>query len=797
MSKRNRTKGCVVSKSVPKISLSQIYPHVPGSLNLNCCGDPDCGNFGVKPDFIHQSFVGRNAAIRKQRAYEETPSLARGKGRYKLSGDQDQQVVSTALEYSDDPHQWEDGKNLVCRHMRGNHDCNVSLSLLSNEHFEDEFDRLSTQNGLLEGPVCGNCGARYLEKPEEFVFNGTHGKISAGKNGRKAKPAAFRIIHKPCKGKPGGRISVSLDHQQQEKMHDNVQLLRALVNGASITALRRLLADPDTGKKCGVSRVYSRIFWLEKTLLAFERTKLKQWQEKKLAEGGIPHMRIAHDDAVISVNWESRADRRLTPLQCSVSADIDSGYVFRIDANFDTTIDPVAFVEGNYLDEELLPHNIRQHYQQKSGRTFSAPSMHFQRPTGRFDEAPLFASAESHWRVFSRRIEAAYSANGISNLPQNIADEIASASEHRAILDTLRHDYFSFKEANRDSRGSFNGAIVKPTYTKAAHLACLRDLLPANRLTLVGEQEATMVRVVPHIFREMIKEDQFEWHVMTFDKEASEPAMKRRFDAFSAEFEAYKLNARDAGQVEETDWEHLSGFCQSTMMPAMSVDRDGVLSPFPISNFRSKQFPSVWIRSRVETRGETHKTVGFPVIRKAYRQQLKTTAFDILPNDPDLQAALARRYLNATIQPVSAFMNSMRERINPTKRAGGKSSRTGPSYINGATFNPAVLVAFLNIYRIYYNWFEDRPYAGHAARHKQTKETAGNIRTIKRPGSTEVVEVPQRRKTTPVEDTPAMRLGADTRRMTELTRKAMDPRRVFYRPWLFHGTPLWKKFEER
>ena len=46
------------------------------------------------------------------------------------------------------------------------------------------------------------------------------------------------------------------------------------------------------------------------------------------AKSGHPHMRIAHDDVVISVNWESRSDRRLTPLQCSVSADIDTGYVF-------------------------------------------------------------------------------------------------------------------------------------------------------------------------------------------------------------------------------------------------------------------------------------------------------------------------------------------------------------------------------------------------------------------------------------------------------------------------------------
>ena len=113
----------------------------------------------------------------------------------------------------------------------------------------------------------------------------------------------------------------------------------------------------------------------------------------------------------------------------------------------------------------------------------------------------------------------------MTQLPQDALDEIANATAHRKIINTLRNGYFSFQETNRDSRGSFNGALVKPTYTKAAHLACLRDILPAKRLTIVGEQEATMVRVVPHVFREWIEEDRFEWHVMIFDKNGEYPKL--------------------------------------------------------------------------------------------------------------------------------------------------------------------------------------------------------------------------------------------------------------------------------
>lgn len=146
------------------------------------------------------------------------------------------------------------------------------------------------------------------------------------------------------------------------------------MNGASINDMRRLLSDPDTGKKCGVSRIYSRIFWLEKTLLAFERTKLREWKAREEAAGRFSHMRVAHDDIVISVNLESKSDQRLTPIYCSMSADIRSGYVFRIDANFDPRIDPAAFVEKHYLDDQGNPSNLNATYGQKSGKIFTTIS---------------------------------------------------------------------------------------------------------------------------------------------------------------------------------------------------------------------------------------------------------------------------------------------------------------------------------------------------------------------------------------------------------------------------------------
>lgn len=782
-------------KSIPQLSLKAVYPHPTPEINLNTCGDTDCGNFGVRPNFSLPVFKGSGAAQRKLLASVKLPALATGTGAYSLTSENKKFRISQAFEYQNDPRAWDDGREIICHHQKGNRECGIGFNILSNEHLLEEIDRLRTQNGLLEGPVCGHCGARYIDRSEEFIFNGTHGTLSAEGNRRREKAAGFRMIHKPCKGKPGARISTTLDHQGQKKQHDNVRLLRTLVNGASINDLARLLSDPDTGKKCGVSRIYSRIFWLEKTMLAFERAKLREWKEQKEASGAFNHMRIAHDDVIISINWESRQDRRLTPLTCSVSADIRSGYVFRIDANFDTRVDPASFFEEHYINENQQLTNIRQQYTRiSSGKVVSAPMMQFQRPSGRFDEAAFFASAECSWRVFSDRIERAYEddiAAGVP-LPPDLQTKLDHARDRRTLIDDVRNGYFGLGDVDRDFRGSFKGIVVKPTYTKAAHLTCLREMLPSGKITLIGEREASMIRVVPHIFRDLIEDDLFEWMVVAFDKEATTPTTQARIKKFDKAFEHFSEQEIVKAGVDVPRYELLRRFCSRFLEPAVNFDRQGNAQPFSAANFQSAQFPQFWAKSPVQHFGETEKAVGFPIIRKKYRKSLRSVGFNQDIQDDDLRDALARRILYTTIQPVSAFMNSLRTRISPTKRAGGKSTRTGPSYINGAVFNPAVLIAMLSIYRVYYNWFEARQYVGTGSVDKGTTDVEIGVSSVRVPGSLAVVQVPKRRAITPVMRTPAMRLGADVE-----NQKAPDPRRVLYRPWLFHGTPLWRKFETR
>jgi hypothetical protein len=52
-------------KMLQHMSLSQAYPSVLADFNLNTCGDPDCGSFGVAPALTISVFKGENASQRK------------------------------------------------------------------------------------------------------------------------------------------------------------------------------------------------------------------------------------------------------------------------------------------------------------------------------------------------------------------------------------------------------------------------------------------------------------------------------------------------------------------------------------------------------------------------------------------------------------------------------------------------------------------------------------------------------------------------------------------------------------
>ncbi|MCK0169783.1 hypothetical protein MWU53_01790 [Aliiroseovarius sp. S1123] len=779
--------GGALFESIENLSLDQIYPEVVGRVNLNTCGNPDCGNFGFafNPDIPDP----RGGSSKFKLAAASSAAISAGVGQYKLSssGKKEDARVSSILEYGNEPRAWMDTRTIVCQHKAGNRKCGLGQKVLSNAHFVAETNRLRSMNGVLDGPRCGSCGKRYLEDPTAFALDGANGKTTPRKGSRKGgKPLGMRVVCKACKGQRGSRFTVSAPHRRQKERTENIQILNHLVNESGMSDMRRIFRSPDGRRQVGMSRFYDRIFWLEEVLLAYEKAQLDKWRKDHERLGKFRHHKIAHDDIVLSVNWETRTDRRLTQLNCSISADIDSGYIYRIDVDFDPTIDPANYLLDHYGGRKG-PVKIRKTYTKADGTTFTAPLLEFQRPSGRYEEGALFAAAESEFRLFGEKVHEKL--KRAKRTPDaSLQFELDRAEERRLSLSFLRRFYFNFPASERDTRNSFSGIMTRDTYTKAAHLECLREMLPSGKITLVSEQEAAMARVVPHIFREDIKEDLFEWLVVSFNKKATKGQITSKFNRYDASLRRFR-NANP----NLAPYEALHAWTEARLKPAYKPGRSGDARPFPISNFATRAFPDLWIRSPVQFGGETDKVVGFPVLSRRYREQFKALGIDSQIKDPDLCKAITRRVVRATLQPASSFMEAVRERISMTDRASSGGARKGPSFENGASYNPRVLIAILNIFRVHYNFFEFRQYVTSRNKHDETEEVEMTMSSIAVPGENIRIPVEKHRKRAPIENTPAIRLGVQKVSSEDEQPSLPNLSRVLYKPWLLYGTPLWTR----
>jgi hypothetical protein len=233
------------------------------------------------------------------------------------------------------------------------------------------------------------------------------------------------------------------------------------------------------------------------------------------------------------------------------------------------------------------------------------------------------------------------------------------------------------------------------------------------------------------------------------------------------------------------------------MQTATGFDRTkGQAAPFPSPNYQQGYMPSIWIRSPVQSAGETEKVIGFPLIRSSLREAIRPLPFDHEITDSEIRKRLAWHVWSATLQPVSTFFNSLRERVSFAGRAGGRSARSGPSYINGASYNPRVLIALLNIFRVHYNWFEARQYVAPWATDSGMEDAEPGLVSVRVPGSDAVIEIEKRRSKRPVLRTPAMRHGMQKERKDKAGRLILPSlHRVLYRPWLYAGTPLWERLD--
>lgn len=789
--------------SLPKISftIDQVYPG-SGAFELNTCNNPDCFNFG-RPYETEEARSGRFALSHPDLSPEQVAVVeAHGPGAYKLAGaDAAHRRISKAFEYEDDPHEWVDQRTVRCKaQLRNGTICNTGFSILSDDHLHAEVERLRNHNGVLDGPACRACNTRFLAKPEEFILAGTHLRTKDSKGKRivnTGTPEAVRVIHKPCKGRKGAKITISVPHRRQKETTENLRILHALINSAGILDIRRIVGPAATGKAPGISRIYDRIAWLEQVFLAYEREMLRRWRERMEKSSRTVEHRLSHDDLVLLANWETASDKRNTQLNVSITADATSGYVYRCDVDFDPRISPMEEFNRSYFDEEGRLANLTWDY--RDAQSCPVPRFSWQRPTGRLHEPQFFAACINEIKDFRSKLKAGLAPNPENTDPRVMAAWLGSEES----LETIRavaEGWFGFNLSKLPLRGSFRGVTTRDIYTKAAHFLLLKEMLPRGRIVLTTEQEATLPTILPHIFADEIREDRFTWLAMSFNKKAKKPEIVGKVKDYRKRRQSFENEGLYDGRFSlATDTAEITRAFISTYMAVATRGENGSQAPYPTSHYQTSAFPSLWIRSPTQASGELDKIVGFPILRASLRRELKEIPFDGTGLPDDLRDEIAEQVYLATLQPVSSFMNSVRERLSVATRAGSGGARVGGSYIQGAVFNPRTLISLLNIYRVAFNFLEPRPYASPYEDSWFLEEedlTERPIRTLRYPGSDITVEVPKKARRAIVKKTPAMRHGVDAyRRRKDGTAAVPNLRRLIYRPWLYAGTKVGAKLD--
>lgn len=504
--------------------LSQLYPGA-GEHRINTCGNPDCSNFGQQ--LTHRA--GRKSCWKKQRP-NLTPAQLKlfemhGPGAYKLAGaDQKHRRVSRVFAYQNNPHVWSDQRTIRCLgQTRDGLVCDSGFSILSPDHLAEEVGRLRNFNGVLDGPSCGACGTRFLDDPDQFALDGVHER-SKDREGnpmrRKKTPFSLRVLHMPCRGKKGARFSVSLPHAGQKTSADNLRILGALLNSAGIVDIQRMIGTATTDKTIGMARIYDRIEWLEEVFLAYEREMLQRWKSKVERSGESVEHLLSHDDMVLTVNWETSTDRRNTQLNCAITADARSGYVYQLDVDFDPRATPLDMFNATYLAQAGTPQNLEHEY--TGGTVQTAPKFSWQRPTGRYHERQFFAACVNVIRALQSRAKRQIPKKDKSQ--QTVRSTLIQRTD--GMIGNIRmisEGWFGFPIDDSAERGSFKGMTTRDTYTKGAYFALLKGMLPRGMIVLTTEQEGTLPPLLPHIFDEEIREDRFVWLAMTFNKKATKP----------------------------------------------------------------------------------------------------------------------------------------------------------------------------------------------------------------------------------------------------------------------------------
>ena len=390
-------------------------PRIPsayGGIQVNYCKNPACANFGVDPLPV----VSKGA-----------PNASSIRDTYRLSGAGLRFPVIGCL---------------LCGEMP---------PLKSNQGVDEEFQRIFSFHK--QKSVCcpdENCGNQHVPI--------TTGKIAYSSFGT-STGSSKRYLCKVCKKTFSVKTKATIRQRIPEK---NAEILRLLVNKV---AMRRI---------CEIANISSEMLYQRISFFQSCANALTAHYEKPLLEGRFPLKRLylSTDRQEYVLNWSKHDDKRNIALHAAGTADNDSGYVFCMALNFDSScnaelIEAEAVSNGDYAKPS--PHR-RYARLWLSGDYKNAALKHKKRPL-----------------------------KGSSDL----SDAVSHAYE--TALD--REDIERSEEMSLNEQLPIKGMQVHSEYTLYGHFFYLRRLLSSvEKVRFFVDQDSPMRAGAINGFKDLIKE---------------------------------------------------------------------------------------------------------------------------------------------------------------------------------------------------------------------------------------------------------------------------------------------------
>lgn len=444
--------GCLLGKKSSGAGRPRI-PHEAAGIQVNFCKNPACKNFGVPA----AAKLGRYRVghARNQALGESYSITGTGKG-------------TSAL------------KCLLCGEMP---------SIKSNLAIAEEYFRLRDYLKSQPEPSC----------PASTCVNhrvGIRTFADGYKRSGKTHSGSQRYRCKSC----GTTFAVGKSTRYQKRPHKNKQIFMLLMNKSPF---RRII------EVAGISAptLYKKIDFFYEQCRKFAANR-----ERALLEGmELRRLNIAVDRQDYVVNWTQREDKRNVVLHAVGSADNDSGYVFGMHLNFDSsldrdTIEVAARLAGDYE----IPDSFRLH-----ARVWLQ---------GDYDRS----LAEFIKRQAKR-------GGARASLDQSIAATYAEALS--------RSDVEVAEVKNPTVQLPKKGMQVHSEYTLYAHFRLLRDLLGGvGKVNFYLDQDSGMRAACLAMFEQEIKSGNVDAFYVRLAKEFTVPEKQAALTRSRAEI--YQWQAR-------------------------------------------------------------------------------------------------------------------------------------------------------------------------------------------------------------------------------------------------------------